>query len=383
MHNFAVKRRLCRLTAAGLCLAAIIPAGADALPTESALRPVEEPPSAVETLRPEVCPEDLTPLPVEEEPAAIEETDPSETEPEESDPETEEELPAPPDEAEIKQLRERAARRLWGRGLSQAQNEALYTLFASNVPLLEQLEQGELTNDDLVYLALPNGRAALLDRYSAWAGEHPKDTPETVVFQVNMGQDQDSVFYQDIKTVSNPGSLSVLVNKNNALPKTYVPKLEALGSVYGSGSMRPEAAKAFRSMADAARKDGISLRSVSAYRSYQRQDSTYNRYLQYDVQTSVDTYSARPGHSEHQTGLALDINTANLQAHFENTPAFAWLQKHCAEYGFMLRYREGKEEITGYRFEPWHYRYVGVEAAKVCMERGIVYEEYLALQRDA
>ena len=90
------------------------------------------------------------------------------------------------------------------------------------------------------------------------------------------------------------------------------------------------------------------------------------------------SYSARAGHSEHQTGLALDINTASTQAHFENTRAYAWLQTHCAQYGFLLRYPKGKEAVTGYRFEPWHYRYVGAEIAGACMSQGITYEEYLA-----
>ena len=96
-----------------------------------------------------------------------------------------------------------------------------------------------------------------------------------------------------------------------------------------------------------------------------------------DGQSLADTYSARPGSSEHQTGLALDINTASVQAHFENTPTYAWLVEHCAEYGFILRYPEGKERITGYRFEPWHYRYVGREHAEEIMRRGLTLEEYL------
>ena len=133
-------------------------------------------------------------------------------------------------------------------------------------------------------------------------------------------------------------------------------------------------------MADAAWADGISLRSVSAYRSYSQQSSTYNRWLSQDRQSSVDTYSARPGFSEHQTALALDINVASLKVHFENTPAYAWLAEHCAEYGFVLRYPQGKEHITGYQFEPWHYRYVGVEVAQVCMDRGLTLEEYFALR---
>lgn len=228
------------------------------------------------------------------------------------------------------------------------------------------------------YQLLENSVLELDERYRAWAEANPQLTTEQVVLAVNIGLDKE--FYEDTDLVSQPDSLTVLVNKYHALPQDYVPKLEALGYPYGTGSLRPEAAAAFRAMADAARKDGISLQSVSAYRSYERQESIYARYLSQDTQASVDSYSARPGYSEHQTALALDINTASLSAHFENTPAYAWLVEHCAEYGFILRYPQGKEDITGYRFEPWHYRYVGTEAAQACMSQNITFEEYLALQ---
>lgn len=228
------------------------------------------------------------------------------------------------------------------------------------------------------YQALPNSYLEYESRYLAWGEENPELSPEQVVLEVNIGLDRD--FYEDPDVVSNPDSTTVLVNKYNALPEDYVPQLEALGSRYGSGSLQPEAAAAFRAMADAAREDGISLRSVSAYRSYTRQENLYSRYLSYDSQASVDSYSARPGFSEHQTALALDINTASLSAHFENTPAYAWLTEHCAQYGFILRYPQGKEDITGYRFEPWHYRYVGAEIAQICMSQDLTYEEYIALQ---
>ena len=228
------------------------------------------------------------------------------------------------------------------------------------------------------YQLLENGILELEDRYLAWAEANPQLSPEQVVLEVNIGRDKE--FYENTDLVSQPDSLTVLVNKYHALPQDYAPALEALGYPYGSGSLRPEAAAAFRAMADAAREDGIRLQSVSAYRSYQRQESIYSRYLSQDSQASVDSYSARPGHSEHQTALALDINTASLSAHFENTSAYAWLVEHCAEYGFILRYPQGKEDITGYRFEPWHYRYVGTEAAQACMSKNLTFEEYLALQ---
>ena len=225
---------------------------------------------------------------------------------------------------------------------------------------------------------LPFAREEAAGRYEAWSAGHPDWTQAQVVLWVNM--ELDRPFYTDTDVVEQPDSLTVLVNKYHALPADYVPELEALGYGYGSGSLRPQAAAAFRAMADAAWADGISLRSVSAYRSYSQQSSTYNRWLSQDRQSSVDTYSARPGFSEHQTALALDINVASLKAHFENTPAYAWLAEHCAEYGFVLRYPQGKEHITGYQFEPWHYRYVGQEIAQVCMEHGLTLEEYFALQ---
>lgn len=228
-------------------------------------------------------------------------------------------------------------------------------------------------------LSQPNSREELLDRYSAYLQEHAELSAQEVVLQVNMGLDRP--FYQDTEALSltSAGSTQVLVNKYYALPSSYVPELVPLTGL-GSGSLTPEAAQAFAKMVQAAEEDGISLRSVSAYRSYSTQKGLYNRYISQYGQRLTDTFSARAGYSEHQTGLALDINTASTQAHFEDTADYAWLQEHCAQYGFLLRYPEGKDDITGYRFEPWHYRYVGTEIASVCMEQGLTLEEYLAQQ---
>ena len=156
--------------------------------------------------------------------------------------------------------------------------------------LLQKLEQSELSRSELLWLSLPNAHADRLDRYDAWAAAHPDDTRENAVFQVNMNRDQD--FFSLIWETADPASLTVLVNKHYILPAGYVPELEALGRGYGSGSLRPEAAQAFRAMADGARADGVALRSVSAYRSYQTQKSTYNRYLRQYRQAVVDTFSA-------------------------------------------------------------------------------------------
>lgn len=259
-------------------------------------------------------------------------------------------------------------------GLSAGERSVLWD--RGDEALLTQLETGGISAAELTWLTLPHHRADRAGRYAAWAEAHPDRTAEQVVTAVNM--DCDLAFYKDIRPVSDPQSLLVLVNKHYTLASDFVPQLEVLGSAYGRGSLQPEAAAQFRAMADAARADGVTLRSVSAYRSYATQRYTYNGYLAQYSQGVVDDFSARPGHSEHQTGLALDINVARTSAHFENTEAYAWLQEHCARYGFILRYPQGKSHITGYRFEPWHYRYVGTAAAAICMEQGLTYEEYTA-----
>ena len=266
------------------------------------------------------------------------------------------------------------SRQLSRRWFSQDQIHSLWNRMGAD--LLELLETGVLSYSDLSYLALPFSREELLARYQALAQSAPGLSVEETILQVNMGLDRP--FYQDAEILAAPAGVDVLVNKYHVLPEDYVPELVPLTGL-GSGSLAPPAAEAFRQMAQAAQADGITLRSVSAYRSYQTQRSLYQSYVNQWGQANADTYSARAGSSEHQTGLALDINVSTRWAYFEKTPAYAWLVEHCAEYGFILRYPEGKQHITGYRFEPWHYRYVGTEIARVCMEQNLAYEEYMAL----
>ena len=127
-------------------------------------------------------------------------------------------------------------------------------------------------------------------------------------------------------------------------------------------------------MAEAAKKDGITLKVLSSYRTEDYQDSLYNNSVRRNGKVYADNYSARAGHSEHQTGLAVDINST--EGVFAYTSEFKWLQQHAHKYGFIMRYPKGKEWITGYAYEPWHYRFVGNEAAMRIYEEGITYEEY-------
>lgn len=153
--------------------------------------------------------------------------------------------------------------------------------------------------------------------------------------------------------------------------KTY-----ALPSSYGNG-LTPEAENAFYKMQSAAAKDGISLYIVSGFRSYSTQDYTYHYFVNDRGRAEADRVSARPGHSEHQTGLAMDINSTSFS--FVGTPEAKWLAANCVKYGFIVRYPEGKEQITGYRYEPWHLRYLGIDKAKEIDDSGLTVEEFLGI----
>ncbi|MDL2323868.1 M15 family metallopeptidase [Ruminococcaceae bacterium OttesenSCG-928-A16] len=177
----------------------------------------------------------------------------------------------------------------------------------------------------------------------------------------------------------------MLLNATHPLPEGYDPELANVG--YGNGreqTMEVRAAAAFNAMKEAAQADGITLTPFSCYRSHQHQVSNYNasieRYVEqgYSRQKATELtqqYYAVPGTSEHEAGFAVDIDS--IEESFENTPAFAWLQQNCTEYGFILRYAKTTEAITGIAYEPWHYRYVGANHAKAITTAGITLEEYV------
>lgn len=155
--------------------------------------------------------------------------------------------------------------------------------------------------------------------------------------------------------------------------KTY-----SLPSSYGSG-LTSEMRSAFNKMAAAAKEEGLSLRIVSGFRSYSTQKGLYNRYANRDGVAEADTYSARAGHSEHQTGLAVDINS--VEDSFAGTPEAVWMADNSYKFGLILRYPQGKADETGYMYEPWHFRYVGTELAEILYNGGdwITMEDYFGI----
>ncbi|MGE5675503.1 MAG: D-alanyl-D-alanine carboxypeptidase family protein [Mycobacterium leprae] len=190
-----------------------------------------------------------------------------------------------------------------------------------------------------------------------------------------------------MKVVANPADIGVLVNKVYMLPEGYTPGplVEPNVPFIFSGhdekrEMRQDAAQALEVMFAAAAKDGIKLAGVSGYRSHTTQTGLYNVYLKQYGQAWVDQYSAVPGHSEHETGLAMDISGIDGKCAaddcFANTPEANWLAANASKYGFILRYPEGKEAITGYHYEAWHYRYVGNPMASAIAAKNETLEEY-------
>ena len=195
------------------------------------------------------------------------------------------------------------------------------------------------------------------DTASSSAGQ----TAETISFVTSkgfQGEIRNGVAYID-------GYL--IANKTFSLPESY-----------GSG-LTAELQSAFRQMVAAAKADGLDVFIVSGFRSYSLQRNLYNNYAKRDGAAAADTYSARAGHSEHQSGLAVDVNS--VKDTFAGTPEAIWLADNCYKYGFILRYPQGKTNETGYIYEPWHFRYVGTELAEILYNGGdwITMEDYFGI----
>ncbi|MFC6648115.1 MULTISPECIES: M15 family metallopeptidase [Paenibacillus] len=187
--------------------------------------------------------------------------------------------------------------------------------------------------------------------------------------------------------VAEPESIAVMVNKQYSLPEQYKPSDLVYPDVpfifsekIEKRMLRREAAAALEEMFAGAKADGVNLAGVSGYRSESTQRRLFNNYVARDGEEKARTYSAMPGHSEHQTGLAIDLSGRDgkcaAESCFAGTKEAEWLAAHAAEYGYIIRFLEGKEAITGYKYEPWHVRYVGKEIAASIAERGITLEEY-------
>ncbi|MCL2068934.1 MAG: M15 family metallopeptidase [Oscillospiraceae bacterium] len=198
-------------------------------------------------------------------------------------------------------------------------------------------------------------------------------TPPPVDKPPDNNDDTDCPFYE--------AQMPILANRENPIPGDYDPELASIGNGF---LLNYKAAYAWEHMQEAARADGISLWAISAYRSNESQTRNFNNRVAEHIAAGRTPEAAHamtaewiaiPGTSEHELGLAIDINS--LSEAFENTPEFAWLSENSADFGFILRYPKGLEGITSINYEPWHYRYVGSNHAKRIVEMGIVLDEYV------
>ncbi len=223
----------------------------------------------------------------------------------------------------------------------------------------------------------PNYNINNLKRYLEYFNNHDYDE-KTAVTYVNIGLDKEG--YTDYKTytLEEASNINILVNKYHKLPKNYEPT-DLVPLDYDSNYyLRKEAALAFQKLTNAALLDNVYIFPFSPYRSYETQDIIYNRYKEKDGTTLADTYSARPGFSEHQLGLAVDIRSATLTDNLTDED-YEWILNNSYKYGFIIRYPKGKSHITKYMEEPWHIRYLGTELATSVYKSKLTYDEYYDL----
>ena len=202
-----------------------------------------------------------------------------------------------------------------------------------------------------------------------------------IIAIINVGADNE--WYTNVKDADQSKDNLLLVNKFYKLSSSYnSDNMVNINNTYCYGEnqkLTKEAYDAFIDMFESAKKENLTLIINSSFRSYDEQKEVYDYYEDSKGEEYANKYAAKPGHSEHQTGMAIDIQTYGSTANtFEEFDEFKWLQENAYKYGFILRYPKDKEYITGYEYESWHYRYVGKEAAKYIYENNITFDEYYA-----
>lgn len=211
------------------------------------------------------------------------------------------------------------------------------------------------------------------NRYEEYGRQNPGMSYEEIVWRVNANLDMP--WYEYDIPASDYDDPYIIVNKYYKVPEDYCPP--DLVEVDGC-KMRRETGEAYLEMKKAAAGEGLKLRVVSAYRTVEYQKNLYEEYLSTDSKENVDRYSARPGYSEHHTGMAIDLfGSVDGLRNFKDTPEYTWVVENCYRYGFIIRYTSDIENVTGYESEPWHIRYVGRDVSADMKEKGIAsFEEY-------
>ena len=239
----------------------------------------------------------------------------------------------------------------------------------------KELTELEKAKKDLAYY-----KDEYEEAYKEYREKNKDLSIEKVITNVNIGLNYD--YYTHTKATKDLNTNTILVNKYNYLTEDYIPEnLQTVDKKYSSKTLQlvDYAKEAFEELSEAASKENYTVLAMSSYRSYQYQYNLYNRYVSTDGVEAADTYSARPGYSEHQTGLAVDVyNGKEDFTNFEKTKEYNWMQDNAYKFGFILRFPKDKVLETGYQYESWHYRYVGKEIAKYIHDNNLCFEEYYA-----
>lgn len=255
---------------------------------------------------------------------------------------------------------------------------------------LSEKELIKLSKDkkDKNLLSLMNNKFYIhknLNEYLEFLDLNSSKTVDEIIQTVNIHRNHE--YYEYSLDTDMSKDYGIIVNKYYHLSGDYEPDdLVTISTKYswgnsGSQKIRNDAYDAYIEMHQAAQTEAnIYLMVNSSYRKYSEQERVYNNYKTSHGEAYADSIAARPGFSEHQTGLALDIFSlsSSAQATFKDSDAYKWLKDNSYKYGFILRYPDGKENITGYKFESWHYRYVGKDLAKKIYESGLTFDEYYA-----
>ncbi len=244
---------------------------------------------------------------------------------------------------------------------------------------LNDTNQKKLTEMDYIdlkeYFKISNMEVDKIDRYETYQKEK-KVSVNDAVTKVNIGLDLE--FYSEIETIKDPDSYTTLLNKYRGLPENYVPEDLTSLSINKNYKLRKEAAEAYENLQSAALLDNVKFYPFSAYRTKAYQNNLYTNYAKRDGTSAADTYSARPRHSEHELGLAVDIRSDGLSDNLTDEH-YTWMLNNSYKYGFIVRYAKGSTPITGYIEEPWHLRFLGVDVATDVHEKGITFDEYYDL----
>lgn len=271
-------------------------------------------------------------------------------------------------------------------------NKDINTFYEKVPKSIDVITSNKYDKNIINYISLDYFKEENLDRYIKYDFIDTKSVYDTAILKekynyedtvtfVNAYLDKD-YYSNDIPLSKDEASkLDVIVNKYYKLDKDYEPEdLTVINSKFASGTqkLRKEAADKFEEMASAMLKENLKIYAGSTYRSYSYQEGLYNRYVKKDGFKEAETYSARAGYSEHQLGLAVDIVNGKWNYLSENDKEYTWLINNSYKYGFILRYPHESEYITGYVFEDWHFRYLGIDLATKVHESKLTYDEYIA-----